>query len=76
MKENFVGRGDHLAFPEYRMEMRKIASESARDRRISIANARSVESIKARLKLLEEKNATMREKCREIFGEKENLKSR
>lgn len=56
--------------------MRKIASESARDRRISIANARSLESIKARLKLLEEKNATMREKCREIFGEKENLKSR
>ncbi|XP_046828283.1 unconventional myosin-XVIIIa-like [Vespa crabro] len=56
--------------------MRKIASESARDRRISIANARSVESIKVRLKLLEEKNATMREKCRELFGEKENLKSR
>nr|XP_050865621.1 uncharacterized protein LOC127070985 [Vespula vulgaris] len=57
------------------MEMRKIASESARDRRISIANAKSVESIKARLKLLEEKNVTMREKYRELLAEKENLKS-
>ncbi|KAI4500449.1 hypothetical protein M0802_004411 [Mischocyttarus mexicanus] len=55
--------------------MRKIVSETARDRRISIFNVTSLENIKARLKLLEEKNITMQEKCCELFAEKEIFKS-
>ncbi|KAK2581579.1 hypothetical protein KPH14_002088 [Odynerus spinipes] len=70
-------RGDQPT-SENNVQMRKIVSESAHDssrHRHSLTNTPSFENIRMRLKLLEDKNATIRDKCRKLLTENESFKS-